>query len=213
MKQAFHFLSLALYAFLGLGLEVALIGLEPNIYGVPLSEWTKRESCFHWILTCIVWGIMCFVLITIAKKKYNFDVFAKKLPINRISWIISIGIVCMGILGVSFMWNGFKPTKEFAAHGLIPFIFQYFYYLVEMVLVMLIISFGQQFGELVSKKRWIPWGGIVLSCTWGLVHILTQDMQTGIFTVILSLVFGVLYLFMKKNIVWAYLFIGCIFIL
>lgn len=57
------------------------------------------------------------------------------------------------------------------------------------------------------------WGGVILALTWGLVHLLTQDFETGVLTFVLSILFGVIHLLVKKNIYLTYLFVAVIFIL
>lgn len=77
----------------------------------------------------------------------------------------------------------------------------------------MIIVFGQQFGEMQFKNKMIPWGGLLLTVTWGLAHIFTKDLATGIETVIISIAYGLIYLLMKKNIKWSYFFIALCFML
>jgi len=49
--------------------------------------------------------------------------------------------------------------------------------------------------------------------TWGLGHIITQDLLTGIYSFFISILFGVVYLQMKKNVKYAYIIIAIIFML
>lgn len=211
--KARNFLELALYAFLGLGLEVGLIMIEPSLYGAQLNDWTTLNNCMHWVLTCILWGVVAFLLFKSAKKKYQFDVLNCKDKATTLEMTLAILITVVGVIAVNFTWQGFKPIMEFKNLGLIKFIFQYIYYSMEVVLVMLVVVFGQQFGEKLMSRKKIPWGGIVLACTWGMVHILTQDLATGIFSIVMSIMFGVLYLLVKKNIYWAYVLTAIIFII
>lgn len=32
----------------------------------------------HWIITSITWGVITYIIIRIAKKKYGFDIFASE---------------------------------------------------------------------------------------------------------------------------------------
>lgn len=58
------YLSLALYAFMGLGMEVLYAYLlEPVLYGVPMQEFSDIQTILHWILTCATWGLFAYVLI------------------------------------------------------------------------------------------------------------------------------------------------------
>ena len=82
MKKGFFYLAMALLAFAGIGLEVILaFGLEPVLYGAELKDWTVSQNIIHWILTCILWGASAFGVITLAKKKGDFDIFQKEVCI------------------------------------------------------------------------------------------------------------------------------------
>lgn len=44
------------------------------------------------------------------------------------------------------------------------------------------------------SSRWsIPWGGIMCALTWGLVHILTKDLATGLGCLVMFLLYGGVY--------------------
>jgi hypothetical protein len=179
------FLLLGLLAFMGLGLEIPLAFMvEMPLYGVStnnFNDFTTLESVLHWIFTCILWAAVSFLLIRISRKKLDFNFLAEKNKPGSIGYMIAF--ILLGIsIGISIWdWNGIKVIKEFAYNGWLKFIFQYIYYLFETVLVLLIIVFGQKAGELWFKQSRIPWGGILVGLTWGLVHMLTKgDLQTGL---------------------------------
>ncbi|MBQ3409519.1 MAG: hypothetical protein IJH12_10000 [Clostridia bacterium] len=106
-----------------------------------------------------------------------------------------------------------KIINEFNELGIVKFIFQYAYYFFEVVLIMLTISFGQRFFEGISKSKVIPFGGIVLACTWGLMHILTQSFATGIFAFVSAIIYGIVYLQLNKDSKYSYFIILLMFIL
>lgn len=162
-KIGFIFFSLGVYAFAGLGLEALLAFLiEPLIYAKSLNEFSITESILHWIMTCIIWSVVSLVLIKVAKKKYNFDVFSCKSSIGLQNWILCFVLLAISVV-ISFInWNGFKLVKEFLHNGWLKFIFQYIYYLFETILFTLIILFAQRAGEVWFKKDNIPWGGYSL---------------------------------------------------
>ena len=49
--------------------------------------------------------------------------------------------------------------------------------------------------------------------TWGLVHILTKDLATGLGCLVMSLLYGEVYCLLKKNIRYAYIISSLIFTL
>ncbi len=196
----------ALYAFGGLGTEGLLMSMETMLYGQPFGAWTPLKSIAHWLLTCLIWGGFAIVL-------------TKRLPAapqNRIqkkNAIAAIALACVSILFTSLAWKGFKPGIEAAHLGAGRFAAQYLYYAFESWLVLLIVAHGQLAFEHRFGSRNVPFGGIFLAGTWGLVHILTQGAATGIYTVIQSLLFGSVYVLLNKNYKISYVAMALMFML
>lgn len=115
-------------------------------------------------------------------------------------WILVIVFIIMSLEISCIDWNGSKVWKEFHYNGLLKFIFQYIYYTFEVMLVTLILVFGQKAFEQWFNKVNIPYGGIILALTWGVAHFFTKDILTGIVTIISSLAFGSIYLLVNRDI-------------
>jgi hypothetical protein len=198
-----RYMELALYAFAGLGIEMLYAFLiEPLLYGVSMDKWTTGQSVIHWIVTCLTWGIMAYLIIKESKAKVGFDVLkadAKKMTLWQ--WLLVILCIAL-LLFVKYRdWGGFKPVIEFQKLGLVKFLFQYIYYAFETVLFMLILIFGQKACEVWFRKEKIPYGGIVVALTWGLVHILTKgSLATGILAAGAGFSFGVTYLLLNRDV-------------
>jgi len=207
MKKAtgFNYLIMALLAFGGIGLEVLLAFLiEPAIYGTQMAEWTTLQNIIHWIATCILWGLVSVILIKKVKKDYGFDILAKGTKVKVWQWILVVFLVVVSLIISYIDWNGSKIVREFYANGWLKFIFQYIYYVFETVLVLLILIFGQKAFECWFKKENIPYGGIIVSLTWGVGHFFTKDLMTGIMCMILGLGLGSVYLLVNRDIRKAY---------
>lgn len=51
-----------------------------------------------------------------------------------------------------------------------------------------------------EKKSNIPFGGIILCCTWGTIHILTQgSVVTGLGVMAFAIMYGIMYLTLNRN--------------
>jgi hypothetical protein len=215
-REALEYLGYALYAFAGLGLELLLVGvIEPMIFGgVGSNNYTTIQHIIHWILTIICWGGMAFFLINDAKKKLDFNVISDGKPTPK-GLIVSIILAIACIVMNAFDWGIMKVIGEFQSKGLLLFLFQYIYYWFEVLLVVLILVFGQKLGEtLMGKVSSIPWGGITLCCTWGAMHILTQgSLYVGMGIMVFSLIYGAIYLLLNRNFKYAYVLIGLAFML
>jgi len=214
-KAGWKYLLLALGAFAGLGIEALYaFVLEPLIYGRQLQDFTIMQNISHWILTCITWGLIAFLLIYLAKKKTNFDVFTKTEKLKVWQWIaVAVLVICAFILSC-VNWNGCKVIKEFQFNGLLKFIFQYIYYMFETLLFTLIIVFGQKAFEQWTEKKNIPYGGIFCAMTWGLVHVLTKSsLSTGLYSALIGFLFGVVYLLTNRDIKKTYIISYIMFVL
>ncbi len=214
-KQGFSFLSLALFAFAGLGLEVLLaILIEPLIYGQNMSAWGTTENILHWVITCMMWGAIAALLIKIAQTMFSFNIFSFKDKLNILNWLICLCILVFCLVISIIDWNGLKVVKEFQYNKLPKFIFQYIYYFFETALVFLIIVFGQKAGEYFFTVKSVPWGGLLAGLTWGLIHMLTKgDIATGLLSCLYGVLYGVIYLGAKKNTSISYVLICLAFIL
>lgn len=208
------YLSLGLYAFAGLGMEVFYAyWLEPVIYNAPMQEWSNIQIIAHWILTCITWGIFAFILIRRSGKKYHFALLEKGKAINL--W--QMGLCALFIL-VAFIvdyisWGGFKVYLEYVNKGFLLFAFQYLYYAFETMLFLLIIVFGQKACEVWFRREKIPYGGIICGLTWGLAHIFTKNLLTGFLGIALGFAMGSVYLLVNRDFKKAYVVLFFMFVL
>lgn len=215
-KITWDYLWYALYAFAGLGLELLLAGVvEPLWLGQKgFSEYTTGESIIHWLLTSLCWGIMILLLTRFSKTKLQFDLNCKETPQGK-------GVLAAALLVISCVllnavdWGTLKIIGEFMKKGALLFVFQYLYYLFEAGLVFLIVAFGQKFAEsLLGRKSRIPFGGLVLCCTWGVIHIMSQSsLYTGLGVMVFALLYGEIYLLLSRNTRYAYLAMTLAFII
>jgi hypothetical protein len=211
----FDYLSLSLSAFGGLGLEALYAYLiEPALYGGPMQDWSKTQTIFHWIITCLTWGLVAFYLIMTAKKKYSFHLFEQKPPMKQWQWAAAAGFILFSLLMSYMSWDGFKVWIEFQKKGPLLFSFQYIYYAFETVLFMLIIVFGQKAFEIWTGNRKLPYGGILCGLTWGLVHTLTKgSIWIGLEGLALGFMLGAAYLLVNRDIKKTYIVLLLMFIL
>lgn len=194
------YLYFALYAFVGICLELVLVGVVEPIFGISLEKYTTAQIIIHWIITCTVWLFVGAFLIRLAKNKYNFNIWECQ---NKLKTWQCLGmIICLVVSVVSHYidWKGFKPLLEFQNLGALKFTFQYIYYFFETFLVSLIIIFGQKACEKWFKNEVIPYGGIVLALTWGLMHIVSKgSILVGLLTACGGFLYGAVYLIVGKD--------------
>lgn len=209
------YFSLGMLAFAGLGLEALYAYLlEPMIYGVAMQEWNTSQTIVHWIITCISWGIVGYLLILTSKKKYQFNLFEAADRMTKWQWVAIIFCVVLALVASYIDWKGFKVIREFQHKGLLLFVFQYIYYVFETVLFMLIIIFTQKAFEVWYKRKNIPYGGIICGITWGLAHAFTKgSIWIGLEGIVMGFFLGVTYLLVNRDIKKTYIALFIMFVL
>lgn len=212
--KGLDFLGLGLYAFGGLGMEALYAYLlEPAVYGVPMESFTVGQTICHWILTCITWGIFAYILIRKAEGKYQFPILKKGSAMHIWQWAACLLFIVLAF-GIDYAsWGGFKVYLELVRRGPLLFIFQYIYYLFETMLFLLIIVFGQKACEVWFKRINIPYGGLICGLTWGLAHIFTKDLLTGLLGMALGAAMGSVYLLVNRDLKKAYVMLFLMFVL
>lgn len=193
------YLWCALYACAGFAFELLLVAVEKGM-GIEVSDFTTRQNIVHWILTTVGWiGIGCLVIF-IAKKTTGFHIWEKRAKMK--GWQYAAVVLCFAVnIAAKYMdWNGFKVVIEFQKLGGLLFAFQYIYYLAEGFLISLVIVFAQTACEKWFRNEKIPYGGIILACTWGLAHIVSKgSLWVGILAAFGGFLFGTAYLFVNKD--------------
>lgn len=208
------YLSLASYAFMGLGMEVVYAYLlEPALYGVPMQKFSALQTIVHWLLTCMTWGLFVYVLIRKSGEKYQFPLLEKGKEMRAWHWVLCALLVFLAFLVDYMTWDGFKVYLEWERRGTLLFLFQYFYYAFETGLFLLIIVFGQKACEVWFGRPDFPYGGIICGMTWGLAHIFTKDLLTGILGLALGFAMGSVYLLAGRDLRKAYGVLFLMFVL
>ncbi len=208
------YLDLALYAFMGLGMEVVLAFLlEPMLYGVSMQAFSTGQTIAHWILTCLIWGIFAYVLIRRSGENYQFPLLERGKAVRAWQWVVCVLLIAFAFLMDYMAWDGFKVYLEWQRRGTLLFLFQYVYYLFETMLFLLIIVFGQKACETWFHKTGFPYGGIICGLTWGLAHIFTKDLLTGLLGAILGFAMGSVYLLMGRDLRKSYIVLFLMFVL
>ena len=194
------YLFLALCAFAGMALELILAFVIEPIFGIYIGTYTTAQMIGHWIVICVIWLLVGIFLIGLANKKCGFNLWEHRNKLK--TWQYFGIIVCLVVSIVSHYidWKGFKPSLEFQNLGLVKFIFQYTYYFFETFLMSLIIIFGQQACEMWFNNKAIPYGGIVLALTWGLIHIVSKgSILVGLLSAFGGFLYGAAYLIVGKD--------------
>ena len=178
------YFCLALYTFALVGL--VLLAVE-SVLGL------RADSLFaqvvHWVLTITVWLGGAIGLTAWAGHRTDFRVRGDAEPrMGIVRWFAVAALVVVTLAAQCMLQRGaLSPFAEhnalserFGDAGTVAWLVQVAYYCAELAVIVLIVGFGQRAGECWLRPTWVPWGGIMLAMTWGLVHFLTQDAATGL---------------------------------
>ena len=215
LYKGFDLLTYGLFASLGLGSEgILAFGIEQNIYGKSIKEFSTPQCILHWVLTYILWGAFAFIILRGIKKK-GYEIFPKTdKKIRPWQWACIAAGAAACLIYTWTDWNGSKVLAEFRHNGALKFVFQYIYYLVEVFLVMLIIACSQKGLEIWFGRENVPYGGIIAALTWGLGHCLTKhSMTAGIACACCGLALGSVYLLTNRKPKLTYVLLCIMFIL
>ena len=142
------------------------------------------------------------------------SLFNKENKIKAWQWILIVVGCVLCLLSTWIDWNGSKVLAELHSRGPLLFGFQYIYYLFEVMLVLLIIIFGQMAFEKWFNNNKIPFGGILVALTWGLGHWVSKgSLGAGLYTAVGGFIFGSAYLLTNRNVKLSYILLCIMFIL
>ncbi len=155
-----------------------------------------------------------YLIIKYVEKKQGWNVLEKTTKLKGWQWVVAFSGIIFALIRSYYAWNGFKPYIEFLSNGAYGFVLQYIYYFFEVILFTLIIVFGQKAFEHFFKKENIPYGGIVVALTWGLVHWFTKGtFFDGLYGMVNGFLFGGMYLLMGRDVKKSFLLLYFMFII
>lgn len=210
-----NYLWLSLLSFGAFMLEYfSIFVIESILLHVDIWNYTANQRSVHCIIMAFMWAVFTAMLLLFSQKHFHFP--SKENKEEKLSlgnWIITF--VCLiGCKILTFIdWHTLKVIGEIQHKNVYQFCAQYLYYIFEVMLVLLIIIYGQKAIETLLKKETpIPFGGIILAMTWGAFHFVSRgvgfEIWNGISTMIFSVLSGVMYLRLNRKCLYSYLFIA-----
>ena len=209
------YLWLSLLSFGAFMLEyLSIFVIEVIFLHVDIQNYTTHQRNIHCIIMVFIWAFFISVLLIFSRKYYHFPISGnKREKISLKNWIVILACF-IGCKIITFIdWHTLKFIGEAQGKTVFQFCVQYLYYIFEVMLVILIIIYGQKAIEtLLKKESSIPFGGIILAMTWGAFHFVSRgvglEIWNGISTMIFSVLSGVMYLRLNRKCLYSYLFIA-----
>ena len=224
--KASDMLVLAILAYLALQVQPVikyLIVMTPLIDNLPLNDklWTLILNT----LCVAAWFGLGFWFVRMSKNECGYQVIRKE---DRPS---TVRLCVAGAVAVAFI----APMLIFAGGFLFPYKIQsvldvlytaaYYVFLVANAgMMVLVVAFGQKFGDIAFGGRLIPWGGITLGAFMAVTNLISgfSSLDGGSpWGVLVSaavvfayaLVYGVIYIAVERKPLYALPFVAFIFVL
>ena len=204
---------------------ITLLCLYSNVLAdlfIPIFDdvyYGNLVKMFVSITSAIIWGVEAIALIFVCKK-LGIKLFSenkKELQTWQVILLFVLTIVPMLIISACINWKvkivyalGVRVTSV----GLVCNVCEILAYAVRMVLMVIFIICIQQGFELIFKsKHVIPYGAIFAFLTFGLIDFFVLGMDLRAFYLIVSLLYGVVYLVAGRKFVTTWVLCYLIYLL
>jgi hypothetical protein len=178
--------------------------IAEGTWRLPFRERSATTAFMCYWITIIPWVILLRRYKKWAERRRVFRIGNR---IGSRAWIL-LGVLLGGFLVFRFihphessLLSTYRLHEELwgQAWGIIITASLYFYYFFEGVMMAWITDAFQTAGESLFHKIWIPWGGIGLALTWGVLHFFTKGLSMGIVAVFFGFFAGVLFVLGQRN--------------
>ena len=211
------YLYLALYTFALFAWELlVLITIDVGLKATGLGD--GSASVLHWLITAAGWcGGAWYVL---HRRPPDDGLFADPIVgsvVRRAVAVATAIAVCSGVrIAALGEWKPYAEIQDLRVDlgsktwlGAVALLM---YYAAETLVITVLVAFAQRSGELRFRRREIPWGGILLACTWGVMHIFLQGPGAGVYAMFVSVLYGVIYALGPRRLAPTVALIGFAFI-
>ena len=182
------------------------------LYNEPQWIW----GALFWVHSYITYGLVCLIHAKWRKKiGVPISFRCNKSNIKWIALAIFVGAIAGHLSEVLFFnWLGVPmllgdiltyARQEPLWMGIGAFLMQYIYYLFEFTVVAYMVDCAQKTSEKLGWTQKIPWGGIFIALTWGFGHYFSKgNLANGLASMFLCLFVGIVYLFLGKKPIYAW---------
>ncbi|MCJ1697911.1 hypothetical protein MT349_19180 [Rathayibacter caricis] len=163
----------------------------------PLLGSGPRAGLQHQLITAAGWGMGGVLL---ARTAVRSSVIADRSardpaissPTVRVGIVVAAAVLAIAVR--AFAFGEVKIAGELAGNGADPLatVVLLLYYLTEAFLIVLLILFAQRAGVAWFGHPALPWGGVLLALTWGVMHLFLQGLSGGLYAIIASVLYGLI---------------------
>lgn len=225
--KASDMLILAIFAYLALQIQPLVryaIVMTPLIDKVPLGDklWTLILN-----VVCVAcWFLLSLWFMKLSRLECGYDVTAREARPSKVRLLIAAGISVAFIAAMLIFAGGF--SFPYAVKGVTDLLYTAAYYvflIVNAAMFVLVIAFGQRFGDIAFGGKYIPWGGIVLGVCMAVSNLISGFSSLGeggspwmvllsaAVVLVYAIIYGAVYLTVEKKPLYALPFVAFIFVL
>ena len=212
-----NYLNLALYAFALFAWELlVLAAVDVGFEAAGLGD--DAVLVVHWLVTAAGWCWGAWFLLH--QRPQDDQLFRDPLigsVAPRALTVTFAVLVCIGVrIAAQGEWKPYAEVQDLRADlgstALLGVTALFVYYLAETLVITILVAFAQRAGELRFGHREVPWGGILLALTWGVMHVFLQGLSTGLYAIFVSVLYGVIYALGPRRLAPTVALIGVAFI-
>ena len=173
-----------------------------NIYYGNLTK------MFEALVSAAIWGIE-IGLIAFCCKKFNIQIFTakekkgKEFQIWQVILLFIITLIPMVVISAVLNWNVkivYALGERVTSMTLLCNVAEILAYAIRMILMVMFIASVQRGFETIFKTKYIiPYGAIFAFLTFGLIDFFMLSVDLSAFYLIVSLIYGIIYLVADKR--------------
>lgn len=206
---------------------IILVCLYSNVlskFFVPLFDdiyYGNLTNLFVAVVNAIIWGLEVLILVLVAKK-LSVNFFTEKenkgeLKLWKVFTLFALAIIPILIISASIGWKVkivHALGERVTIMGLLCNVCEMLAYAVRMVLMIMFISCIQKsFEGIIATKLIVPYGAILAILTFGLIDFFFFPVAFNAFYLVMSFLYGVIYLVADKKFALSYLICYLIYLL
>lgn len=224
--KASDVIILAVLAYLALQIQPLvnyLIVWTPLIDTFRLND--KIWTLIMHVVCMAAWVGVAWWLMHMSKVECGYNVIERTKAPSKTRLIIAAAISVAVSAAMIIFAGGFSVPYAIKGIGDLLYTVEYYIFLlVNAAMFVLVMAFGQKFGDVAFGESYIPYGGIMLGLGMALTNIISgfsAGMNADIWDVLLSaaivfvyaVVYGAIYVITEKKPLYAFPFVALIFVL
>lgn len=211
-------LSAALLVFAVFAWELLVL-----VAGDPLlAQGTTDVGIWHQLITAAGWGAGGLLALWAANRtgvvadlraRQPRDPLATRLVVVVGAVLLAIGVRTVASGEIKIIGEVGTVLADRSDAPILAILVLLVYYLTEALVIVMLILFAQRAGVRRFGHARIPWGGLLLALTWGVMHCFLQGPAAGIYAIFASVLYGVIVVYGPNRIVPLLIVVAAAFII